>query len=251
MQGGVCLKIALVDDEQMYLEEIARICRKFGEENNLNIEISTFSDGESFLSDLDHNCDSVVFMDIYMNGISGVSAARSLRGHDSGCFLIFLTSSPDHMPEAFSCHAFEYITKPFTTQRVTEVLRDVLKAMPPESKYMDFYSDKKTVRILFDELISVVTDAHYLDVETVDSRALHCRMTMAQFMEQASNDPRFILINKGIAVNADHIISLEDNCCLLDNGTQLPIRVRNRLKIEQTVQNYNIDKIRSRQLYGK
>ena len=247
------MKIAIVDDEPACLEEIARICRKFGEGNNLRLEISTFSDGESFLKTLDRDCYSVVFMDVYMKGMNGVDTARRLRRHDSSCILIFLTSSGEHMPEAFSCHAFEYITKPFAPERVMDVLKDVLKAVPSptQSKYIDFRSDRKNVRLFLEELISIVTDAHYLDVEAQGGRTLRCRLTIAQFLDQAENDPRFILINKGIAVNADHIISFENNCCFLDNGTQFPIRVRNRLRIEQAVQNYNIDKIRSRQLYGK
>lgn len=76
-------------------------------------------------------------------------------------------------------------------------------------------------------------------------------MTMTQFIEQTDNDPRFILINRGIVVNADYIISFENNCCILDNGTRLPISVRKRVNIEQSVQNYNFDKIRSRQRHGK
>lgn len=245
------MKIALVDDEQIYLEEMSRICRKFGEENNLQIETALFSDGEDFLRSLDGNGYSVVFMDIYMDGINGVSAAQKLRERDSGCVLVFLTSSSEHMPEAFSCHAFEYVTKPFTPQRVEKILRDAMKVMPQPMKYIDFYSDRKNVRLLFDEIVSVITDAHYIDVETTGGKTVHCRMTMSQFMEQTSGDPRFILINKGIAVNADYIDDFENNCCIMYNGTQFPIRVRDCQEIKQSVQKYNFDKIRSRQRCGK
>lgn len=98
--------------------------------------------------------------------------------------------------------------------------------------------------------IALVDDAHYLDVALSDGTALRCRMTMKQFLGQTNYNERFILINKGIIVNADYITDFENNCCIPENGARLPIRVRDRLKIEQTVRNHNFDKIRKKQRYG-
>lgn len=243
------MKIALVDDEQIYLDEMAKLCLKFGAENRLDIELSEYSDGDSFLrSEEDF---SIVFMDIYMNGSDGVLTAQKLRERDSGCILIFLTSSTEHMPQAFSCHAFEYIVKPFSPHRVKEVLNDAVKISPLQTKFAEFYSERRTVRITLGNIVSAMTDAHYLEVVLSDKTSLRCRMTMGQFFEQTNKDERFILINKGIIVNADYIADFENNCCILENGARFPIRVRDRLNIEKAVRDYNFDKIRKRQRYGR
>ncbi|MCM1055325.1 MAG: LytTR family DNA-binding domain-containing protein [Bacteroides sp.] len=239
------MRIAAVDDEKIYIDSISEICRKFGADNGLEISVSEFSDGESFLRSLDGSDYSVVFMDVYMGGMSGVDAAHRLRERDRSCVLIFLTSSGEHMPEAFSCHAFEYIQKPFTERRVADVLTDALKILPSSEKYIDVYSERQTVRLPLDKIVCAVTDAHYLNIETADGRTYRCRMTASQFAEQ-TNDPRFISVNKGITVNADHIVDFDNNCCIADNGARIPIRVRDRVKIEQSLRNYNFDKIRSR-----
>lgn len=242
------MKIALVDDEQIYLEEMSRLCREFAVENRLDIELSEYSDGDGFLRSEEEF--SIVFMDIYMNGSDGVLTAQKLREHDSSCILIFMTTSREHMPEAFSCHAFEYIVKPFSPQRVKEVLNDAMKVIPAACEYMELYSDRKTLRIAFGDIVCAMTDAHYLDVSLSDGTSLRCRMTMRQFSEQTKEDQRFIIINKGIIVNADYIADFENNCCILENGVSLPIRVRDRLNIEQAVRNYNFDRIRKKQRYG-
>ncbi len=239
------LKIALIDDEQIYLDEMAKLCREFGEENRFEVEISEYFDGESFLRS--GNEYSVVFMDIYMSGMSGIMTAQKLRTRDSGCILIFLTSSAEHMPEAFSCHAFEYIVKPFSPQRIKDVLYDAMKLIPVTTEYMELYSERQTVRIAFGDIVSAVTDAHYLNVVISDGITIRCRMTMGQFIERVYGDPRFILINKGIIVNADSVTDFDNNCCILENGARLPIRMRDRLKIEQAVRDYNFDKIRRSQ----
>lgn len=243
------LKIALVDNDRECLCEMEQICRDFGSRFQCQIETASFHCGEAFLDALASEAFSVVFMDIYMDGMDGVAAASKMREQDSRCFLVFLTSSAEFMPNAFSCHAFDYITKPFHAERVIKVLTDIWKLLPPSQKYIELSVGRKTTRIFFDNIICAVTDAHYLDIALTSGNSLRCRMTLSEFIEKVGNDPRFISVNKGILANADHILDFEDNCCLLDNGKRLPLRVRDRLKIEQTVHDYHFKKMRDLQTH--
>lgn len=243
------MKIALVDDEQKYLDEMTQLCRDFGIQHHCRMETVPFLNAEAFIEAFGDGGFSAVFMDIYMDGMDGVAAALKMRGIDNRCILVFLTSSMDFMPEAFSCHAFEYITKPFSTQRIFKVLTEILEVLPPLQKYIEVVSDRKTVRVFLDKIASVITDAHYLDIDLTNSEKLRCRMTMAEFVELTGGDSRFLSVNKGIIVNADYILEFEDNCCVMESGTKFPIRVRDRLKIEQAARNYNFGKIRERQAH--
>ena len=243
------MKIALVDNEQKCLDEMAELIRDFGARRCCQMEIVPFLNGEAFLEAFKNGDFSAVFMDIYMDGIDGVAAALKMRSLDNKCVLVFLTSSMDFMPDAFSCHAFEYITKPFSPQRIFRVLTDILGVLPPPQKYIEVISDRKTVQIFLDEVASVATDAHYLDIVLTDGGKLRCRMTMTEFLDLTGRDARFLPVNKGITINADYILEFGDNCCILENGAQFPIRVRDRLKIEQAARDYNFRKIRERQAH--
>ena len=241
------MNIALVDDETTYLKEMETLCHNFGAQNQCQIETVCFSSGEQFLEAFEQDKFSIVFMDIYMKGINGITTALSMREKDNCCLLVFLTSSMEFMPDAFSCHAFEYITKPFSPDRVYAILHDALQVLPPPPKYIEIISDRKTFSLFLHDIVSVVTDAHYLVIGTTDGSVLRTRMTMPKFLQLTGNDPCFISINKGIVLNADYIQDFENNCCILDNGARFPVRVRNRLKIEQAVRDDNFEKIRSQQ----
>lgn len=243
------MKIALVDDEQNCLDEMTGLISDFATRCCCQMEIVPFLNGESFLEAYKDGCFSAVFMDIYMDGIDGVATALKMRRLDNKCILVFLTSSMDFMPDAFSCHAFEYITKPFSPQRIFQVLTDILGVLPPLPKYIEVISDRKTTQIFLDEVASIATDAHYLDISLTSGRTLRCRMTMTEFLDLTDRDARFLPINKGITINADYILEFEDNCCILENGAQFPIRVRDRLKIEQAARDYNFRKIREGQTH--
>ena len=53
-----------------------------------------------------------------------------------------------------------------------------------------------------------------------------------------TSDNCFLLINKGILVNMDHIIKFENKTCLLTGGISLPVRVREYAQIEQAWLDY-------------
>lgn len=78
-----------------------------------------------------------------------------------------------------------------------------------------------------------------------------CRMTMAEFTDLTDSDSRFLPINKGIIVNAEYILEIEVNCCVLEDGAKFPIRICDHLKIEQAMRDYNFRKIRENQHHRK
>lgn len=241
------MKIALVDDEKEFLNEMSELIDEFGVQHRCHIDTVPFQSAEAFLEAFEGGGFSAVFMDIYMDGMDGVAAAVKMRDLERDTALVFLTSTKEFMPEAFSLHAFEYVTKPFLPQRIFKVLSDLLERLPTPRKYIEVADGRKNVRIFLDEIISAVTDAHYLDISLITGEKLHCRMTMAEFAGLTENAPCFLTVNKGISVNVEYIVGFEDNCCVLENGAKLPIRIRNRLSIEQAARDYNFENIRSRQ----
>jgi DNA-binding LytR/AlgR family response regulator len=244
------MKIAIVDDASIYRNALETLCGEFSSARNCRLETISFSSGAAFLEACRSTAFSLVFMDIYIENENGVEIATKMRAFNRDCLLVFFTSSTDFMPEAFACHAFEYITKPFSRQRVFEVLSEAWYSLEPDPRHIEITSNRVKVPILLCDILSVLTDLHYLLITLIDGNTLRCRMTISEFLTQAEDDPRFILVNKGVLLNIEHIKELANSCCVLTNGEQFSIRVRDRSKIEQKIQNYNFTAIRSRQRQG-
>ncbi len=245
------LKIAIVDDEQACLDQMSRLCSSFEKDFGYSAETILFGSAEAFLEAFEADSFDLVFMDIYMEGMDGVAAALEMRRLDIGCLLIFLTSSTEFMPDAFSCHAFEYVTKPFSKERIFDVLSDAVKVLPQEQKYIELAADRKIVRVFLDDIISAVSNAHYIELTLTDKEKLRCRMTMLEFIEKTGSDTRFIPVNKGITVNAEYILEFKSGCCIMESGARFPVRVRDRVNVEQMAADYHFQKIRSRQRHRK
>ena len=83
------------------------------------------ADGEALLREVAEKHPQVVFLDVDMPGLSGVECARRIRETDPDTVLIFATAHENYMGDAFEVYAFDYLIKPFRTERVLETLRRV------------------------------------------------------------------------------------------------------------------------------
>ncbi|MGL6173751.1 MAG: LytR/AlgR family response regulator transcription factor [Cellulosilyticaceae bacterium] len=74
----------------------------------------------------------VVFLDVELNGDSGLECAQVIADINPKAKLIFATAHSEYMSEAFEVYAFDYLVKPFKVERVGHTL-DRIKEMKPES----------------------------------------------------------------------------------------------------------------------
>lgn len=211
------------------------------------MDIFCFQSGEEFLAVFEEHSFDMVFMDIYMNGITGIETAKEIRKTDKHCLLIFLTTSTEHMPDAFSCHAFEYIQKPVNEKRIMQVMIDVKHILPIKTQYIELNSNRQNICILYDDFIMAIADKHYLNITDIQGNIYKIRQTFSKFVTSLQQDKRFLQINKGILVNMNYIVSIEENICILKNGQRLPIKIRDSAKIKEIWYQYGFEQIRIKQ----
>ncbi len=138
-----------------------------------------------------------------MDGMSGIEAAQMIRVTDRDAIIVFLTTSEDHMPDAFRLHAYEYIVKPVRKEDLFPVMDDILKKTTPvTSPSFSFPVREGEACILFDDLVTVGTDAHnYLEIFDKDGNEYLTRMAFAAACDHLQSDKRFLQVRRGVIVN--------------------------------------------------
>lgn len=232
------MNIALVDDVTFETDRIKFILKNYAAANRMEFEVDSFSSGEEFLSAYEPFRYSIIFMDIYMEGISGVEVARRLRALDPNTILIFLTGSADHMPDAFQCHAFDYIQKPAKPEDLYRVMDDIMKKCTTAEKHLVFSYNRREYSIPYGDIVTVCAADHYLEITDTSGQLYKPRTTFSSVSEKLTTDKRFLLIIRGTLVNMDYIIRFSDGSCHMQGDLQLPINLRNSKKLEQIWKNY-------------
>ena len=110
------MNIAVVDDEEVIREQINGFIKK----RNPDFNTSDFATGEELLAagtEFD-----IIFLDIQMEGMGGIEAAKTIRQSNADRVIIFITGIKEHVFEAFDVSAFHYLLKPIAEQKFMEVL---------------------------------------------------------------------------------------------------------------------------------
>ncbi len=239
------MNIAIIDDDGSACMELKNVLKAWACNNSLEMACDIFFDGGSFLSELACKKYDVVFMDIYMEDEDGIQIALEMRKTAPECCLIFLTSSEEHMMQAFPCHAFDYLLKPLDEKRLAQTLFDLLRIYPEKQPYIDLPLGKQTIPVLYSHLQYISADSNYCIVQAQEP--YRCRMPFHKLEALINDDERFCTINRGILVNLDYVDSMEDYICRMKSGVSFPINTKKKSELKQLLITYRFN-IRRKQL---
>ena len=107
------IRIAIVEDAAFDRQVLRDCLREYGQETGTELQITEFTGGTAFLEQNQEDLD-LIFMDIMMDGLDGLTTARKLRRRDDKVLLVFVTSMLQYAVQGYSVDAMDFIVKPVT-----------------------------------------------------------------------------------------------------------------------------------------
>ena len=86
----------------------------------------------------------ILFLDIQMPGMDGMETAKVLRQDNENMILIFVTAAEEYVFQAFDVGAFHYLVKPFSDEKLKEV---VTKAVHNIKRSSRLEKDEKYIMV--------------------------------------------------------------------------------------------------------
>lgn len=112
------IKVCIIEDEP----EIRKLLRKIVEKQDGFQVVSESGNFSSAVLEFTKFRPDVVFVDIDLNGQSGLECAKVLTELNPKLKVIFATAHSEYMANAFEIYAFDYLVKPFDVERVVKTL---------------------------------------------------------------------------------------------------------------------------------
>ena len=215
------LRIAICDDLKEEQLQLAAFVREYCSGHGLEVAIKLFSSGEELLDMFQSGMFHILFLDIYMSGISGVDAARKIRELDQTCAIIFATTSEDHGLVSYEVLASDYLVKPILAEDVASAMDWCVEQIQSTYRDLTVACDNGTVSL-------PLRDIHYIEIQGhtamihLDDRVLLTRRSLDE-LEQEIGHPDFLRCHRSFLVNMNNVRWLDKNNFRLHSGDTVPI----------------------------
>lgn len=170
--------------------------------------VQEFEDGISASSFLKTNSIDLIFLDINMPKLSGISLLKSLQNPPK---IILTTAYSEYALEGYELDVVDYLLKPFSFERFLKAVNkvEVTPKEPVFPKDITIKADKKTYRISTDEILYAKAMGDYITLYTATQKLTFNR-TLKLFQQEL--DPtQFLRVHKSYLINLKTIDFVEGN----------------------------------------
>lgn len=214
------VRIAIVEDEEAYIQEIMDYLKRYEEEYKEKLSIAVFHDGDEIAAHYNAQFD-IILMDIQMGFMDGMAAAEEIREWDKEVVIIFITNMAQYVVRGYQVDALDYILKPITYFGFSQTLQKAVNKIKRQTSiYLSVPVKGGIYKMNLSSLLYVESQGHTLDYHMQDE-VICARGNMAD-VEKELEGLGFFRINKGCIVNLKYVDVVLDNNCVLD-GEVLPV----------------------------
>ncbi|MBO5947430.1 response regulator transcription factor [bacterium] len=216
------MKILICDDELKYLSDL-----KLHVEQYMNNRFAKFTiDATTSSNEIFYNNSSydLVFLDIEMDEINGISLAKELKKRNNKVVIFFITAYNGYQDDAMDLRAFRFFEKPFDVDRLYSGLDKAMEYI--DESYIDFYlyDNQMQKRLLIDNIIYIKSESRKIIIVTTEGEFI----TREGFLHWNEVLPMsfFYQVHKSFLVNLHHIDIYKYTELYLNNNDRIPIAPR-------------------------
>ncbi len=212
------MRIAVCDDEEKYRQDIKkRIDRVY---NSLDVLLDEYSDGRELIKNFEKNPYDMVFLDIEMPAMDGITLARKLRTMSEGLFIVFLTGHVEYALTGYEVNALRYLTKPVEEDKLREVLRFVSDRMMSKQQ-LPIREDGEEIFLDISSIIYLEAQNQYIRIVTDNGDHL-VRYNISDY-EKELTEYGFYRIHRSYIVSLGRIKKICRTDVVTDSGDSLPV----------------------------
>lgn len=206
------IKVMIVEDEA----EIRYILQKMIERTDDCKVISACDSFASAISDFIKLRPDVVFMDIDLNGESGLECAKAITEVDPKIKIVFATAHSEYMANAFEIYAFDYLVKPFNLERIGKTLSRIKSLSDVASLGDKSESSPDKLIIKGKEEINLVDTEDIIMIERTDGMTrivtgdeIYLTSQALSALEEKLDPEKFMRCHKSYIIKIDAVKKLE------------------------------------------
>lgn len=214
-------RVAIVDDSTKDAEFVQGILNSWADQRQINIQTGVFPSAESFLFRYAEDKEwDILFLDIEMGAMDGVSLAKKIRQDNESVQIVFTTGFADYISEGYEVSALHYLMKPVKQDKLFAVLDRAVAALQKTERVILLPVGGEMLRLPVGQMQYVEAFSHTVAIVT-GTDTIQVKMPISEVEKLLGEG--FIRCHRSYLVGLKHIARLSKTEVILDNSKVLPL----------------------------
>lgn len=231
------LIIAICDDNAADIRKLHETIKNYLGQQGIKAKFFVYDNPDKLNSVIESNTMrfDIIFLDIIMGDMNGMTCARIIRQHDKLVNIIFLTSSTDYVYEGYEVNATGYLVKPIKIDQLARVMeRAIAQIENVDKASLCITCRGVTQRIPTNDILYLESENNKVNIVLAKTAEKITVYTKLDEFEQTLLSNLFIRSHKSFLVNFLYIEKYENDRFELNNGTVIPISRKNKDKVKES-----------------
>lgn len=198
------MKIAIVDDEIYWRNQIAQEIAKILSDKMITYEVDQFSGGQSLLQEKSYD---VIFLDVELEREDGMKIAESYRRNHKHTIIIFITSHSEYIRMGYYVEAFRYIMKEHLHEEILEAMSAIILKLKGNTSVCFHVPGYGDMNIHVNQIYFIETEKRNIRIHLENDSILANNPISEIDTKLAAHD--FYRTHKSFLVNLEKIISFD------------------------------------------
>ena len=201
------IRVAIVEDDAEVQGVLQEYVRRYTRQYGTEFEVTLFADGVDILDDYRAVYD-IIFLDVEMKHLDGMTTAERIRQMDADVILIFITNMAQYAIRGYSVGALDYVLKPVPYFAFSQQLLKAVSRLEKRAKrYLTVPVEGGLRRLDTASIYYLESEGHRVHFYT-DEGDFSAPGTLKAFEEKLADCP-FARCNSGYLVNLAQVKSVQ------------------------------------------
>lgn len=202
-------RIAIVEDDPQVRVQLVEYVRRYERQYGTAFELTEFADGDEIVSDYRGIYD-IIFLDIQMRHMDGMTAAERIRSKDQDVILIFITNMAQFAIKGYAVDAMNYVLKPVPYFAFSQELQRAVRRLEKRAKaYLAVPEEGGLRRVSVESIYYLESEGHKVHIYTEDGE-FTAPGALKEFEEKLAGK-NFVRCNSGYLVNLAQVTGVQQN----------------------------------------
>lgn len=148
------INIAICDDDTIIVSKIEKLVLDIAVKNAIEVEVEAYYNGNSLLNDVRKGFQyDLIYLDIEMQDLNGISLARKIRENDTDLILIYVSNYDNYLRELFEVDTYRFLSKPIDEEVFEKYFLGAVKQTQRNTVYYSYRFNRTVYKVRVNDIM--------------------------------------------------------------------------------------------------